>query len=421
MATSRSFQDMLNEYLPNELFKDELMKRDWYLQNIQKDDKWKGGTIPVPFMGASASSIKFGGLTDSGDISEFKPVRGSITGYKEVWGSLIFNETDIMQHDGKVNEQSFLKILPDQIEEFINYMKMAVSINLMAGPHYMKQVATLGTADLANGIVEVDKIDRAEIGMKLDLDDDNSAPQTIYITAVNINNSTVTVSASRAGAALDVSAYTVAQNGKFYHDGILAAGAVTNNFISAKSALLTVGNGGSSTIHGQTKTAYPVLQALNINGSSMTATNFLDKLFDFWSQIKIKAKAANPSKCVMSFKHLGTALKLVELEKSPFKVTPGSMNASLYNWTEVNITGVRGGFNLVGIQEMDDDIIFFLDMSAMTFRSNGFFQKKKAPGGEEFFRIRGSSGFQLVCDICLFGEQEFKKPATCAIVHTISY
>ena len=69
MSTTRSFQDMLNEYLPNKLLKDDLIERNFIFKNVQKDEKWKGGRIIVPFPGASASSIKMGGLTAVADIS----------------------------------------------------------------------------------------------------------------------------------------------------------------------------------------------------------------------------------------------------------------------------------------------------------------------------------------------------------------
>jgi len=49
MSTTRTFQDMLNEYLPNRLLKEELIKRDYILSTIDKDDSWKGGKLIVPF------------------------------------------------------------------------------------------------------------------------------------------------------------------------------------------------------------------------------------------------------------------------------------------------------------------------------------------------------------------------------------
>lgn len=42
MATTRSFSSMLNEYLPFELLAQELIKRDYVLSNIEKDNNWKG-------------------------------------------------------------------------------------------------------------------------------------------------------------------------------------------------------------------------------------------------------------------------------------------------------------------------------------------------------------------------------------------
>ena len=39
-ATQSRFQEMLNEYLPNSLLREELIKRDYILTNVQKDNKW---------------------------------------------------------------------------------------------------------------------------------------------------------------------------------------------------------------------------------------------------------------------------------------------------------------------------------------------------------------------------------------------
>ena len=91
MGTTRSFQDMLNEFLNYDLMKEELIKRDWLLSNMEIIDGWKGGTVPVPFEGAQASSLKYGGLTSDSDIAEYDYVRGQITAMPEVWGTLKFN------------------------------------------------------------------------------------------------------------------------------------------------------------------------------------------------------------------------------------------------------------------------------------------------------------------------------------------
>ncbi len=133
MATTRSFQAMLNQYLPNELLREELVKRDWILQNVERDDSWKGGDLVVPFRGAR---VAFGSLTASTDIAQDNYVRGTISGgYPEVWGSMLFNHKDIIEHD-KISEQNFLKLLPDTVEDFMDWMKQCVSLSFLNGPAF---------------------------------------------------------------------------------------------------------------------------------------------------------------------------------------------------------------------------------------------------------------------------------------------
>lgn len=420
MSTVRTFQDMLNEYLPNKLLKEEMVKRDYILSNIEKDDKWKGGKIKVPFKAAGASSIKMGGLTAANDISEDLDIRGSIDDYKEMWGSMIFNQRDLMDHSGKIVEDSFLKILPDQVDDFMDVMKMTASVQLGTGPSFAKVTAD---TNLAGGVVEVDHVDRFQLGMKCQIDDDNSAPLDVYVIAIDVNagasgNGTVGFSATRGGAAVDLSAYTAAQNSKFYTDG-----AQSNAFTSIKSVLLSAANGGSSTVHGQSKIAYPFLQAVNIPGSSITATNILEKLFDAYTTVRRKAKG-KADRFLMSYKNFGSVLKAVESKTNGaanWNVSSEGKKASIYGWDEIVITSVKGTLTVVGIQEWDDDVIALLDMKSMVFRSNGFFQKRKAPDGKEYFEVRNTTGYQYLLDICLFGELEINKPGHNGIIYGISY
>jgi len=79
MATTRTFSNMLNEYLPEKLLLDELKKRNWALQNIEQDDSWLGGTLIVPFLGAVGSTVTFGSLASSSDIAEEISVRGQVS------------------------------------------------------------------------------------------------------------------------------------------------------------------------------------------------------------------------------------------------------------------------------------------------------------------------------------------------------
>lgn len=414
MSTTRTFQDMLNEYLPNNLLKEEIIKRDYILSNIEKDQKWKGGKIVVPFKAAGASSLRMGGLTAASDIAEAKYVRGSIDAYKELWGSMIFNQRDIMDHSGRVSQDSFLKIFPDQLEDFMGYMKTMTSILIGTGPH----IATATANGTAGGVLAVDHIDRFELGQKAILKDGDTAAAAYYVTAIDVNAKTITVSATRGGAAADISGYTVAQAAKVYIDN-----GDSEYFTTIRSVLLSAANGGDATVHGQSKLAYPFLQAVNVNGASITATNILDKLIDSYTAVRQVAKGRADT-FLMSYKHFGSVLKALENKAngaSNWNVSMEDKKASVYGWDEIVINTVKGKLKVVGIQEWDDDTIPLLDMKSMVFRSNGMFQKRKNPDGDEYFEVRNTTGFQYIVDICLFGELEVNKPGHNGIIYGISY
>ena len=420
MATTVNpdFQSMLNEYLPNSMLESEFIKRDWVLSNIEIDNGWVGSKIIVPFRGSSASSVEFGQLASSADISQSKFVRGSIDNYVEVWSSLILDQRDLYDHTGKMSEASFLKILPNEVDNLLTYFKEVVSTNLLNGTHF----ATATVSGTVGGVLEVDHIDRFTIGQKFDLDDGNSAATAVYVININVNGGTVaassgsiTVSATRGGVAVDISAYTTAQVARAYHPGVLTNG----GFNSIRSTLLSAANGGSANVHGVAKTAWQILQATNIAGASYSATNLLDKLFDAYTEVRKKGRG-NATNIVMSFKHLGSIMKILEAQKGAFVVTKAP-SASIYGWTEIEITTVRGAVKIIGIFEMDDDVIFFLDLKSMTFRTRGSFKKRMSPDGKEFFEIRATTGYSYVIDQSIFGELEVSKPGNNAVVYGISY
>ena len=418
MSTRRTFQDLLNEYTPNEMLKEELIMRDYFIQNAQKDGNWKGGKLIVPFKGSGASSVSFGGLTDTSEIVQSKYVRGSIDDYREVWGSLIFNQRDLQEHDGKIPESTFLRLLPDELEEFMDYKKEVCSIQLGTGPHFDVLTADGDTNGL--GVVDVSKIDRYQIGQKVHFA--STAPQEddVYVTRIDIDNERVTVSATPGGAPVTMAAYLVADDAKAYHPGVYDAAGNHDTFISMRQALLSFANGGLQKIHGVEKLKYPILQAVNIDGSTITASNILNKLFDAYTEVRRRSKG-RATEYLMSLKNYGSVMKQLELQKGEFRVVEDPKE-SLFGWMEMKIANVTGQVTkFVGIQEMDDDIIPLVDWRSITFRSNGYFRKRISPDGREFFEVRNVNGYQYVVDCMLFGEMEYKKPGHSAIIDKIAY
>lgn len=413
MATTRSFNALLNDYLPNKMLFEETVKRDWLLSKVEKDESWKGGPIKVPFKKAGASSIAFGELTAASDVAESQYVVGEITTPVEVWGTLKFNHRDLQEHGGKIPETTFLKILPNEVDMFMENLKEVVSTALVTGSRFAD---VTDATDAATGIMVVDRIERFQIGQKVILDDSATAAGTYYVIGLDMNTSKVTLSATRGGAAADVSAYAVADDAFFAHPGQSGG-----TFTSLRGALLSSANGGDSAIHGETKTDAPILQALNIDGASITASNILDKLFDAY--IDVRRKCRGTAKwVVMSYKHLGSVLKKLQLDKGAFQVTKNPQ-ASLYGWTEITIASTKSGEDLqiVAVQECPDAEIFFVDLSGMTFRTNGGFKKRTSPDGNQYFEVRETTGYTYLVDVSLTGEMEYRKPSSNAVIYGISY
>lgn len=415
MSTDRSFSTMLNDFLPNELLKEEFVKRDYVMQNVEKDDGWKGGPLIVPFKAAGASSVSFGSLTASNDVAEDKYVRGTVSAPKEVSGTMIFNYRDLIEHD-KISEQNFLKLLPDTVDDFMSYMKNVVSTNFLNGSYFAKLTAT---GD-ASGNITVDHPDRFMIGQKIIVDDDDSSPTTAYVLTININTGVVNAVTTRGGATpADFSGYTVAQNAKVYNDG-----AQSNSFSSLRGALLSAANGGDASLYGQTKTAYTYLQAINVDGGAaglnITQTNILTQIFNALVTVRRLGKG-NPMEILMSYTNLGYCMAAIEAQKGAFNVVPGSQKSSSYGWMEMMVGSVtKGMLKIVGIQEAEDDVIMIIDWRAVKFYSNGFFRKVKSPDGNEYFTVRNTTGYQYLIDIMLFGELVVQRPSYCGIIYGIA-
>jgi hypothetical protein len=435
MGSLREFNDMLNEYLAVDLLRAELVKNMYSFEQMNKDDSWKGGAIPIPFEGQSASSVEFGQLPATTDISSFKYKRGYLqqSDMTEVWGSLKFRHRDLIEHDGKVNEKSFLRMLPGQINDFITYFKTAIAVNLLAGPHF----ATLTVDGTVGGVIEVDKVNRFQLDQKVVLDDGNSIPSTFYVVGIDINGGTlkkgaITLSGTRGGVAgtadpvttLQANAYTVAQSAKVYHPGAQA-----NSFNSVGNQILAAANGGSATLYGFTKTAYPFLQAVQTDGSAISSgATLIAAIFDGYTRRQILGKPSASLDVVMSYKLFGLVLKALEASgntdtfaKGQFNITPGSRKVSVYGWQQIQIGSVTGDLmTLTALQEMEDDRVYYLDWSGFTFFSNGLIRRQEAPDGQQYTVERSvTDGFAYILDHCVFGQMVCTSPWKQAVLHSI--
>lgn len=417
MGTSRSFDSMLNEYLPYELLREELVKRDFFFGKVEKVNGWKGGNLVVPFKSAGASSIAFGSLTDAAQITQDRYIRGNISDVKELWGSMKFLHRDLMEHDGSIPEKTFLRILPDQVDSFMDLMKNAVSVNLLNGAHF---ASVTSDANANDGILDVDHPERFEIGQKVICK--GATEVTGYVDEIDMIARQVKLVTTFGGSTVvDFSVATgdpmlVADGAKCFHPG-----ATTGAFTSLRDIVLPASAGGSASLYGVTKSAQPYTQAISVDGSTITASNIVDKLFDAYVTVRTFGKG-NPNELVCSYKHLASIMKALEASKGAYHIDQTSTKVMAYGWTSIQIGSVKGSLTVTGVQEMSDDYIPFIDWRALSFHSNGLFRKRIAPDGKQYFESRDASdGYSYILDMCLFGDLVCHRPSSLGAIHSISY
>jgi hypothetical protein len=417
---AQDFNAMLNDHLHYDLMKEELKKKNYLWKALEHDDDVAGDII-VPFESSRASSVKAGGgPVDVSAISKHQYVRGSVNfaNLPKVWGSLIFNYEDILSHDGRVKAKSFLgTFLPKQVEDFTTYF--AETMNHMALNSAVKDEAA-GTGTVG-GSIAVKRPERYEVGEAIVLDP-AGANVSGFVRTINMNTSsttgTITVfDAVTGGAAVDLSG--VASGEKIYKASFQTS---ANQITSMRDALLSAANGGDTNIYGVSKTASKYTQAINIDGSAMSASNILEKLFDGVTEFRRKSKEGMVE-LWMSYKHLGSIMKILEQDKGPYKAVPGSKKSAEYAFTEIGLFGPQTGeIKLVGIQEMDDDVIFGVNPKSMKFHSVKGVQKVKSPDGNYYHTVRDSSnGYDFVCDLYWRGELLISAPHKNCVFHGITY
>jgi hypothetical protein len=408
MATTASFNDMLKAYMPYSLLMEQMKRRNWFWSKVAKKTGWKGGVLQFPFEGAEASSLSFGALTASSDIHEHTEVLGTISTQPELWGSMKFNEKDLDRHGDL--ESSYLEIAPQKIKQFIDRMSERVSIcTLNDGA-----VCTATADGNSSGELTLDHPERLTLGELVSIDDTGSSPVAGYVRSINMETKVVTFYDARtAGSVVNLSGYALADDAKVY----LVSG-TTAGFNGLGSQLLSSANGGASTIAGQTKTAYPFLQAQQHDGSTITATNILEAVFDAFYNTSALGKG-NPTEIVMDLENFKNCVKTPELNRN----YEAKDKAAGYGFNSITLIGNSGSgsITLTGVRDMPKDKIYILDWDAFKFHGDKFFDRKRHLDGNEFFLERATTGYSYLVDVKFYGDLVVHNPSHCGVIHSISY
>ena len=419
---SDAFSAMINEYLPYELLKNELFGDDVLLKKIDIKEGWlDGATLQVPFKEASASTVVYGELEAESDIAQSVLEKGSLSAHKTVTSSLRFAHRDLQDHKGGVSKKSFLKILPNELDDHLKLLRGLIVNNFLNGVKLAVVKGTVDSTDAAAGILPVNNPQKLKLNMKLDflVNAADSTPTTVYVKELDIPARKAKFVTARGGVTpVD---FTAVGQVAVVDSFLTLPKAWGKGFVSIKDMLLPAAVGGVAQIAGKTKSAYSYLQAYAKSGSNITATSILTPLFDMQTEI-CTYTPAEPKEIWMSYKNLGTSLKEIEKSKGAFNIVPGSRKTDVFGYDTVEIGSVAGGtLKLVGIKIMDDDFIAFMDNGVLDFHTDSFIRRIKSPDGLEYHTTRTVNGYFHIIDHECHGDLMLNKPNGCGVLHSISY
>lgn len=410
MAITTTFDEMLTEKLHPELLKNEIVNRTDILKKIDMDNSWKGGVYGIGFREATGGSVQFDGYAAESDIADATVKRGELTAPKSLTGTMQFHHKDLINHDtNKITEASFLKILPGAITDFAEDFRSVLAQSILNG-----KVLDYGAADAtALGVLQVNRIERFKVGMKVQVEDANTTLAAYYVTKIDKSNLLVpkiVLSATRGGAAADLSALDLADVIKIYHPGAKTAG-----FTSIRDVL----SPDTTALWGLNKADYSFLQPAAISGSAYSSSNILDKLFDHVSENQI-VNGSDADEVWVSGRKFTAILKLLEGEKKAYNVVPGSNKVSKFGWREVQIGSMSGSMiTIVCVPEMDNDMIMVINPKDFKFASNGFVRQVVSPDGLKYTTVRATTGHKYLVDFEIFGELVCLRPAKQMFIYDV--
>ena len=425
-----TFDSMLNEYLPYDLLMTEFQEMNWLLKNSNVKEGWLGSTLIIPYQQSYASSVQMGGLTAEADIDEATYVRGQLDGYKECWATLVFNSRDLMEHD-KVSEKNFLRILPDQLDQTLSFMKQQVSIAVL-NTQEISQINTIVNAGGAGtlAIIKFEQPERFEIGQKILLRE-GATEEMAYVITINRNNGNLELASSRGGSEYNP-ATTITDAGAAFLPNTYDSG-TNNGFTSLLFQILPSGYlGAPSTVFGQTKTDSPFTQGLLYdaadweNGDTTTGqegagnriTDSTDVLAEIFNGLaKARQRGSDPDVFLMSYKHFSSCLAALEygaggrtLGSGAFKNVQDKVDYA--GFSEITVGSVLGSVRLVAIREMTDSVVVGIQTNKLDFHTNRGFKIQESPDGLKFYSVRQTTGYKYIVDYSFYGDFVYSCPYT---------
>lgn len=442
---TRSWQSMINDKIDAPMIMNKL-KRDLWINKLMEEKGWigTGETITTPagprnskavaFLGSEVHATKIGAFQDPDKIQIADPIRGLVESYVDMTGSMRVRQRDIQQHKGKGLVTSLLGKFDKQTDFAMSGFKQQIEDGILNNS-VISSVSSIASA--ASGFLTLDHPEKVHIGMGIQLggSDATSKGGEFFVTAVNKNTGVTTFSATLGGGAANLTNYVastaaltfVCVNGSVS----TSTGLVAYGFDSIESILLSAAKGGSSTYLGKTKTDYPFLQSINVDGSSMTSADFLPRLFEYYNRyISLQTRhpeGAKPRDIMLSpFNYTVALLNLEQYKGSFYKNDDAKANP--YGWDSITLgTKSSGGeLRLNRVENLKDSILPVVNMDTFALTSDKgleFISDPNNAGNEKYWyvvRATTAAAYTWVLDFILPAQFVCGNPESNGIIHSVS-
>ena len=442
MSLTRAWQSAINDKLTTVMVMN-LLKRSQFINKLMQEKDWlgTGETITDPsgprnsyvieFLGSTIGARKVGSYQDANKIQITDPVRGLVQSYVDFTGSLKVNSKDIRQHKGKNKTQSLFGKISRQLTNIMAGHKNDME-NMILNGSIISGLTSV--ADAASGLLTVKRPENFEIGMGVQISATGASStknKELFVISVNKSTKKIGFAVTLGGSAADISTFvgTAAATYICVNGAVASTGARTEGMASLESILLSSANGGDATYLGKTKTAYPFLQAAEVDGSSMNSSNFLEKLFELYvTDMGLRVKhpeQVKPKDVFLSPLNYAIAKIYLEDYKGQFASTDLT-GSNPYGWEGIKVGSDKSGsgLNLFEVPALKDSIIPVLNMDTFAIVSDGgvqFEQDENNPKSEKYwYPTRATGGYTWICDFELAGQFVCGNPESNGIFYNVS-
>lgn len=442
---TRSWQAAVNDKIDGPMILNKL-KRNLWIKKLMEEKGWigtgeldGGGSLPrnskvIAFLGSETHATKIGAFQDPDKIQIADPIRGLVESFVDMTGSMRVRQNDIKAHQGKGLVTSLLGKFDKQTDHAMSGFNLAIEDGILNG----SVISTVSSiASCASGLLTLDSVEKIGIGMGVQLggSDATSKGGEFFVTAVNKNTGVCEFSATLGGGAANLTNYVASTAALTYVcvNGSVSTstGLVAYGFDSLQSILLSAANGGGSTYLGKTKTAYPFLQAMNKDGSEMTASDMLPRLFEYYHKdIALKTRhpeGVKPSDVMLSPLNYAIALISLEQYKGAFYRNTDA-KANPYGWESITLGSKTSGgeLRLNRVENLGNTIIPIVNMDTFALTSmNGieFIEDPNNAGNDKYWyvvRATTAAAYTWVLDFVLSAQFVCGNPESNAIIHSVS-